>query len=512
MIQIKELEKYCKSKLLDFEIDGEILVIEEKEYQIVDDSILLFNKDFEFLPKSDFDVDGFVYQFGGRWYTQDIDEDTQLIELLNVGTAVQKLPTESFLGIHSGNELLNGVGLYEDWIKKAKFLGIKSLGICERGSLSGVIEFQNLCKKNGIKPITGMTIPIGNSMGTYEIKVYVQNFEGWQNLLKFSEILNIQEEPNVSEIFLMENRGGLQIVIDPKYTDFHSVRKYEAYYQLDTVIFDEEEKDIEYMDNLELYLKSNMKPVTLCDAYYIEQGDWVVREKLWDVAKSFDYKTKNQYFKNNDQYAKELIQMFDSSDKSWVKFFKEGVKNLNGIAESCDFIYDTTSRHLPKYKMTAEESEQFETNEELFMHLIKEGFKKKDIKDRDTYIARLKEEIGILKSGDVIDYFLVLYDIVGFAKSQDILVGIGRGSAGGSLVSYLLDIIQIDPISFDLLFARFLNPGRMGEWTECKAFEVTTDEGTFTLNEKSLVKVVRNQKEIPIFVEDLREGDELIKY
>ena len=159
--------------------------------------------------------------------------------------------------------------------------------------------------------------------------------------------------------------------------------------------------------------------------------------------------------------------------------------------------------------MTPEEAEMFDTNEDLFLHLIKKGFREKEIKNSGQYISRLKEEIQVLKDGDVIDYFLVLYDIVMFAKRNDILVGIGRGSAGGSLVSYLLGIIQIDPLEFDLLFARFLNPGRMGSFEDCEAYELlinnsdTDEDEKITFNEGSLIRVAQDADSKPIFIEDL---------
>lgn len=514
MIPTKELKKYCESKLLDFELseDG-ILMLDNKEYCIVDDQETLFDSDFTFLPSSEFDVDGYVYKFGGRWYLQDIEEkEGQLKELLNIGKAKQKLPIINFLGIHSGNEMLNGVGTYKKWLKKAKFLGVKALGICENKSLSGVIAFQTICKDNDIKPIIGMVIPIESDLGKYRIKAYAKNFEGWQSLLKFNEILNVEGKTHVSEEILKENAESIHIIIDPKETQFNIKPDFIKYYQLDTVIFEEEEKDIDYINNLEAYLKSSMEPIAIYDAYCPEQDEWDVREKLWGISKVFDYRTKNQYFKNTDQYALEFISMFEETDKSWVKIFKKSMVNLQGLVDSCNFEYDLTNRHLPKYFMTEEECEKFSTNEDFFMHLIKKGFKERGITGGQKYIDRLKKEIKILKDGDVIDYFLITYKIIKAAKENDTLVGIGRGSAGGSLVSYLLGIIQIDPLEFDLLFERFLNPGRMGEWKECKAYEIETNEGKIRLNEKSLVRVMRNQKEMPIFVEDLKEGDEIIRY
>ena len=121
-------------------------------------------------------------------------------------------------------------------------------------------------------------------------------------------------------------------------------------------------------------------------------------------------------------------------------------------------------------------------------------------------------EIDILVEGDVIDYFLNTVAITEYTANQGTLLGVARGSAGGCMVAYILDITKIDPFDYDLIFERFLNKGRMGEWTECEAYEIETDEGTIKLNEKSLLKIVRNQKTINIFVEQLQDGDEIINY
>lgn len=514
MIPIIELKKYCEDMLLDFEISPNTLSIDGREYEILDDEQRIFDEDFDFIPMTNNEVDGFVYQFVGRWYIYDFDEEEfELKELKYIGNPKVKMPNNTFIGIHSGNEILNGVGLYSDWIKKAKFLGIKNLGICEFKSLAGVIDFQKECQSNDIKPIFGMSIPVKSKNTDYELKAYCKDFSGWQNLLKYNEILNVSEKPYVEESFVNQNRDGLILILDPKTLKYEDRPKFIDRYLLDTVVFEDEELDASYIDNLEKYIRGKGIPIASYDAYYPDQPEWEVREKLWGIAKSFDYRTKNQYFKSVDQYAKEFIPMFEKDDKSWIKIFKEAIANLDKIAEDCKFLYDTSSRHLPKYKMTEEESEKFDSNDKLFIHLIKEGFKKREIKNKDKYLARLKEEIKVLQDGDVIDYFLILHDIIKFAKSKDILIGIGRGSAGGSLVSYLLDIIQLDPLEFDLLFSRFLNPGRMGSFEECDAYEVlvnnscTDEDEIITFNEKSLVRVgiEASPADKPIFIEDLFE-------
>jgi len=511
----RRLEEYLMKNLLKGKVEDGVLTFNGERFYIVDEQAKIFDEDFKFLPSTDADVDGYVYIFGGRWYTQDLETNVRMEELKHRGSACQRRPMSAFLGIHSGHELLNGVGLYKDWIKKAKFLGVETLGICEKHTLSGVIEFQNLCEKNDIKPIFGMSLAVDAGMGqTYDLKLYVKNFSGWLNLLRLSKEINVEGRSSVKIEEVEVAREGLIVICDPKTMDYKHVKDYFMdYYLLDTVEFENEEKDAWYVENLKAFLQSSMGPVASYDAYYLDQPDYVAREILWAVAKVYSLKSKNQYFKSFNQYAVEVIKLFEPGNESWKTLWGEATKNLELVTSQCNFLYDTVNRRLPKYVMTEEESERFETKEQLFLHLIKKGFEERKIEKSQEYIDRLKEEIRVLQKGDVLDYFLVLYDIIRFAKKEKILVGIGRGSAGGSLVSFLLGLIQINPLDFDLLFERFLNDGRMGYMKECDAFEIENEDGeTVTLNEGSLLRIERREKEMIIFVEELREGDNILKY
>lgn len=512
MINSERLGSYCKKMFLNFSIKDDVLILQNKSYEIVDDDLILFDEDLNFSPISNKNIFGFVYELCGRWYLQEKGVEVTMTPLSQIGEPNINVTNNSFLGIHSGNELLNGVGLYGDWINKASFLNIKYLGICEKNSVSGSMDFQKKCLKKGIKPIVGMSITIQGDIDEYSVKCYAKDFQGWQNLLKFSYILNVDGELTIKESFLKENLNGLFVIIDPKNSSF---KEYDFihYFQLDTVIFDEEAKDIEFSESLEMFLNSNMKPILLNDAYCIEESDWIARESLWGIAKSFDYKSKNQYFKNSDEILLELKGMFDDDNYHKV-LFEEAKDNLDYVADNCNFQIDTTSRHLPKYVMTSEEKKLFKTNEELFMHLIEKGFKDRGIdkENKAEYIKRIITEIDVLKKGDVIDYFLMTRDIIQDAKSKDILVGVGRGSAGGCLVSYLLDIIQLDPIKFELIFERFLNKGRMGELKECDAYEIHTDSEVIKLNEKSILHIDRNGTTMNVFAEDLKNDDKIIRY
>lgn len=463
-MQVKKLIRYCKRILLDIEITSEYAIIEDKKYYIINDDRLLFDEDMEFNGHVGVDESGlfgYIYEFGGRWYTYEIGTEASLNELKYIGNVIQKLPIKSFLGIRSGYELMNGIGLYEDWIKKAKFLGIKTLGICEKNTLSGVVDFQKQCLSNDIKSIIGMTITVQENDDRYEVKLYAKDFKGWLNLLKFNSIINVDLENHITKDFLRENREGLYVIADPKTMDYKYIDILFDFYMLDTVVFINEDTDRDYINNLEEYLSSSVKPISIIDAFYLEKNDYKTREVLWNIGKTFDNKTNNQYFKNKDQYAAELITLFESGDLSWIKLFKESTKNEAKVVENCNFSYDLNSRHLPKYVMTKEETSQFESNNALFLHIIKLGFKEKNFSQPQKYIDRLKFEIKILQDGNVLDYFLTTWDIMKYAKDQNMITGIARGSAGGCLVAYLLDIIKVDPLEHGLIFERFLNPGRM---------------------------------------------------
>lgn len=514
MVQEDKLREYCNKVSLEYNIQDNILEIDGKKYEIVDEDYQLFNEEFEFYPiLKDESLDGHVYEFGGRWYIHENSEELSMTELIYIGKCKQTIPTESFLGIHSGFELMNGIGTYKKWVQKAKFLGIKTLANCEKDTLGGVLDFQALCQKNEIKSIIGMSLTVKNDYSKFVLKLYARDFQGWLNLLKFNEIINVEGKLFVPIEFVKANSEGLFIIADPKTLKFNHLDFDVDFYQLDTVQYINPEIDSEYINNLEKFIKSDLEPISITDAYYLEQEDYKVRELLWSMNKSFDLKTNNQYFKNKDQYAKELIMLFEKGNNSWHPLFKKAIENEQLLVKSCNFVYDTDTRHLPKYIMTEDEAEKFDTNEELLIHIVKEGFKDKNIKEPEKYIERLKSEIEVLSKGEVIDYFLGIHDIIREAKRKGMLTGIGRGSAGGSLVAYLMGIVRLDPIEFDLIFERFLNPGRMGEFVERPAFEFEFEDGAkIELTEGTIVSVERQGKRKLVFVNEVQEGDNLIRY
>lgn len=460
------------------------------------------------------ELDGSIFMMCGRFYIHNKENtDFELIEIKNIGKA--SVQDNTFLGIRSGYELLNGMGTYKDWIQKAKFLGVKSLGICEKHTLAGALDFQEMCLSNNIKPIIGMTFAVDNQEGgMFDIKAYAKNFQGWQNLLKINSAINVKEKPSISVDLLNSLSDDCYYIADPKSLDFKLVKRLGFkmdYFQLDPVNFLVEDKEDWYSKNLNTFIMSNIAPIMITDAFYIEQSDWEIREALWTIGKVFDEKTDNQYFKTKGESLKEFLTNFEDNDIEQGKtIFNLALKNEGIIADNCNFKYDTDTRHLPKYEMTAWESENFKTNEELFLHYVYKGLSNLSL-DAEIYKERLLTEIDVLKAGDVLDYFLTKRDIMEYTRKNGMITGAGRGSAGGSLVAYVLGITQVDPVKYGLMFERFLNRGRMGEFLDRPSYIIDFEDGNIVeLEEGTIIRVTRNGKEIVVYVHELKETDKFI--
>lgn len=515
---MNKLTKYLEDNFIEFEkITDNIVKINDKTYQIVypNSEGKLFDDSFD-MTCDDTEEDNYIFEFGGKWYSspKGSETDPQLNLVKYLGKANIQPPLIPWLGIHGKYEILNGSRSYDDWCKKAKFLGCTSLGICELNTLAGVLQFQEECKNFKIHSIIGATYVIAkeNIDERYKVKVYVKNEEGWDNLLRIHKAINIDNEGFIPETQFLKYLGGLIIILDPKYSSFLQIqiyRSHEVFYQLDTVQFENEEADKEYLSNLKLFIQSSFKPVLIQDSYYLDKEDSHIKTKLNQISGTRELKSKNQYFKAFDEIYDELDSLFSRESETFEKLIEMSVKNLLQIEKSCQFQIDTSKRHLPEYKMTEEESKRFATNRNMLDFLIEKGLQKKIAKkDFDQYRERIKSEIEVIEHGNVVDYFLILWDIIRWCQEQGILVGVGRGSSGGSLVAYLLDITQLDPLKFDLLFERFLNKGRIGKHTYQKILSI--NDGDIELDFDQNISIFRNSKSLKIKACELQKGDQII--
>ena len=472
-----ELEEYLSSNTIQYTSDRENYTVsfDGKTYEFFspNDDGYFFDEDFRWDNETT-EYDGYVFRFGGVWYTieKGQERDPKLNRVKWRGQSEVAGLSSNFLGVHGSFELLNGTSLYSDWVKKSKFLGIERLGIVEKGTLAGALKFQNACKSVGIIPVFGLEVPVKDEKKdiSFTYKIYAQNEKGWQHLLAINKIINCDSSGKfITPKDISEHTEDVFIVFDPKTIDYTDVpillrNKHNVFWQADTVEYAKFNRDTEYLTNFEAFYKSKMKPVALCDAFYIEPEYYILRETVNKIGKKVNHKSYNQYFKDEVTYMEELLSLFGDQSVGEA-FYLKARKNMDMIAESCNFEIPTDSRHLPRYEMTKEEKEKYESNEDMFDSLIYEGLENKPelLEDysEDVLVERIERESDTIKFGDVVDYFLILRDIVNWCKGNDILLGGGRGSSAGCLISYLFGIVNTNALKFNLLFERFLNKGRV---------------------------------------------------
>lgn len=504
---LKRLQRWCSVNNLFFDwkitdVDNEIYNIGEKKFFVVLPvkgkvvnklgGLNLTDEQLENIGKGE-GFDYFAFEFGQRWYYCEkkvaVDEfndeyyEANFNDLKYVGKAVIDLDMEfCMLGIHTEYELLNGSHKSDYWVKKAKFLGQKKIALCDKDTLAGTLAFQLACKKGGIDSILGMTATVKRGNDIYEIKMFTANEKGWQNLLAINREINVENEGYIEEHRLIECADGLvavlgvnsvihQVPLQDAIVIVDTFRGYfeDIYYEIDPVTFYDETDDVGHLSKIQFYFKNfltgenKIKPILVPNAYYLDTEMFNLKEMLNRVGKRAQRYSEDQHYKTLDECYLQLEKLFSNKD-DFDKFFLRVVRNTVSIGKQCCFEINTGQHKLPRYKFL-----DGKTNEELFWELIEKGLNKKVVdptyvwegKNIDTYVARIEKECRVIIGAGFIDYFLILWDIVEWAKRTGIVVGTGRGSVGGCLVAYLLDITDTDPVRFDLLFERFLNETRV---------------------------------------------------
>jgi DNA polymerase-3 subunit alpha len=261
----------------------------------------------------------------------------------------------------------------------------------------------------------------------------------------------------------------------------------------------------------------------LSDSYYLDKDDAKNKIILNKVADGAAHEqSDDQYFKDADEHFALFEALFgDTWDE--VAIFNECAQNTFKIADNAVGRMDTTRNYMPRYDLTPEEVEKYGTAHNMFTQLLEEGLQKLAPKDQmDKYRKQMEYEKYIIESTDNVDYLLVQYDTCNWARSNNIFVGCGRGSAAGSLLLYLLGITLIDPIKYDLIFERFLLPERAGlqpadttvignDIDSKKFFALTLENGkTINVDFDAEFMVKRGGETVRVYADELEEGDDII--
>jgi DNA polymerase-3 subunit alpha len=322
--------------------------------------------------------------------------------------------------------LLRGFSKPDELAEKCKANGYIACGLCDYKTISGAISFFKACKKVGIKPI------IGCSFGSF--KLFAKNKDGWHDLIELVSSFNEDAElPNglLDKIISRNNVIKVMSNIHDELRDSYYTNKEDA--KLHRIL-----------------LCSEMK-TTLPKIHKAIKKD---KNGSVNVQSSFpqEHHDKLNYFMFDHFYVfdKEESKDFDTS-------------SLESIYNQCE-DYDILNKPiLPKFKCPDGKSEEDYLKELCrigWKKLLIDGDKVSKQEDKDKYLERFKEEFDVIKNANLFGYFLIVQDIIQYVESQGWLAGPGRGSAAGCLISYLIGITKIDPIEFDLLFARFYNAGR----------------------------------------------------
>ena len=388
------------------------------------------------------------------------------------------------LHVHTEYSLLDGSSKIKELTARAKELGMDSMAITDHGVMYGVIDFYRAAREVGIKPILGCEVYVApgsrfdreNGAGDdryYHLILLAENNTGYKNLMKIVSkgfVDGFYYKPRVDLDLLTTYHEG---IISLSACLAGEVQKYLARGMYEEAkrsalryseIFGKDHFYLELQDHgipeqkmvnqglLRLSQETGLELVATNDIHYTYAED----AKAHDILLCIQTGKK---VTDEDRMRYEGGQYYCKSEEEMRKLFpyaQEAIDNTHKIAERCNVEIEFGVTKLPKYEVP----EGFDSWTYL-NHLCREGFKTRYPNDDGTLSRRLDYELGVIKTMGYVDYFLIVWDFINYARSQDIMVGPGRGSAAGSIVSYTLGITNIDPVRYNLLFERFLNPERV---------------------------------------------------
>ena len=387
------------------------------------------------------------------------------------------------LHVHTEYSLLDGACRIDGMMDRVKELGQSAIAITDHGVMYGCIDFYKAAKAAGIKPIIGCEVYVarrgmsdrvhGIDNDPYHLVLLCKDRKGYENLcLMVSEafIHGFYGKPRVDLELLRKHHEGLIALSAclagaiPQYLmeeDYTSARDY-ALKMAD--IFGEDNFYLELQDHgideqrpvnqgvLRLARETGLPLVVTNDAHYLRKEDAAMQDVLLCVQTGKTVDDENRMkFQTEEFYLKseeELRQLFPGCD--------EAFENTSRIAERCNLEFTFHEYHLPSFPVPEEY-----TNEEYFRKLCYEGFAERYPDPPAEYTQRLEYEIGVISRMGYVNYYLIVWDFIRYAKEQGIPVGPGRGSGAASIVAYCLHITEVDPMKYALIFERFLNPERV---------------------------------------------------
>ncbi|HOQ37003.1 MAG TPA: DNA polymerase III subunit alpha [Acetivibrio sp.] len=389
------------------------------------------------------------------------------------------------LHVHTEYSLLDGANRIKDLIKRTKELGMDSIAITDHGVMYGVVDFYKEAVNNGIKPIIGCEIYTtagsrfdkkdGRDSDPGHMVLLAKNNVGYKNLMKIVSIgftEGFYYKPRVDMEVLEKYSEGLialsaclsgdipKAILNNNYKKaeelalkLNSIFGQDNFY-LELQMNGIEEQNIVNQQLIKLSRETGIPLIATNDAHYLRREDARAHEILLCIQTGKSINDEDRMmFSSDDFYIKSPEEM-----EELFKNIPEAISNTVSVAQRCNVELEFNKLHLPQFSVP-EGREPYE----YLRSLCYQGFERRypeEERDEDKK-NRLEYELSIIKQMGYVDYFLIVGDFIRYAKENGIMVGPGRGSAAGSLVAYCLEITNIDPIKYSLLFERFLNPERI---------------------------------------------------
>ena len=388
------------------------------------------------------------------------------------------------LHVHSEYSLLDGANRIKDLPKRAKELGMDAMAITDHGVMFGVIDFYKACKDEGVKPIIGCEVYVAPRKLTDKdpsidtkynhLILLAKNNEGYKNLTKLVSLGftdGYYYKPRIDKEALEKYHEGLicssaclagEVASNILNDDMESAKEAALWfknlfgkdYYLEIQNNGIREQVLVNQKLISLARELDIPLVATNDSHYLRKEDAYTHEVLLCIQ-------TGKRMSDDDRMKFETDELYIKSPEEMIEYFKavpEAIENTVKIAEECNVEFDFGHTILPNYDVP----EGFETHFDYLKKLTDDGIRKrygenvsKEILDREEY------ELSVIKKMGYVDYFLIVWDYVHYAKTHGISVGPGRGSGAGSIVAYAIEITDIDPIKYELIFERFLNPERI---------------------------------------------------
>lgn len=388
------------------------------------------------------------------------------------------------LHIHSEFSLLDGANRIKDLPVRAKELGMDSIAITDHGVMYGAIDFYKACKKEGIKPIIGCEVYVaprsrfdkesGVDNHYYHLILLAKNNQGYKNLSKLVSLGFVDGyyyKPRIDREILEKYHEGIiclsaclagevnQALLNGQNEKAEQVALWHKKifgddYYIEIQNNGIQEQVLANQKLVQLARKLNIPLVATNDAHYLKREDAYNHEVLLCIQTGKRMSDEDRMrFDTEELYVKSPEEMIE-----YFKAFPDAIENTVKIAEKCNVEFEFGHTILPNYDVP----EGFKTHYDYLKKLCDDGIKERYGENpSEEVLKRAAYEIGIIKEMGYVDYYLIVWDFIHYAKTHGIPVGPGRGSGAGSILAYAIGITDIDPIKYGLLFERFLNPERI---------------------------------------------------